>query len=118
MWPCLSGASGVQCVAGESSSTTLRGVVEELVHFRLKVRQLALATPETGGEARRPLLEACDELRRNLAAHGISIKVSLGPAAGVRGSAGRTRPCLRARTHAHTHTHRGAPVLWQGGIYE
>ncbi|XP_040847071.1 probable cysteine--tRNA ligase, mitochondrial isoform X2 [Ochotona curzoniae] len=63
-----------KCVAGESSSTTLRGVVEELVHFRLKVRQLALATPETGGEARRPLLEACDELRRNLAAHGISIK--------------------------------------------
>ncbi|XP_058526785.1 probable cysteine--tRNA ligase, mitochondrial isoform X2 [Ochotona princeps] len=63
-----------QCVAGDTSSTTLRGVVEELLQFRLKVRQLALATPDTGGEARRPLLEACDELRRNLAAHGISIK--------------------------------------------
>lgn len=51
------------------------------MRFRLKVRQYALATPEASGEARRqqlqerrPLLQACDELRRDLAAHGISIK--------------------------------------------
>ncbi|XP_069904668.1 probable cysteine--tRNA ligase, mitochondrial isoform X1 [Oryctolagus cuniculus] len=70
-----------QCVSGDGSSAALRSVVEELVRFRLKVRQYALATPEASGEARRqqlqerrPLLQACDELRRDLAAHGISIK--------------------------------------------
>lgn len=58
-------------------------MVEELVRFRLKVRQFALATEAATREAgrqqlldRRPLLEACDTLRQDLAAHGISIKVS------------------------------------------
>lgn len=58
-------------------------MVEELVRFRLKVRQFALATGEATREARRqqllerqPLLEACDVLRQDLAAYGISIKVS------------------------------------------
>ena len=48
--------------------------MEELVCFRLKVRQFALASGEAPGEARRqrllerqPLLEACDALRRDLA---------------------------------------------------
>uniref|UniRef100_A0A8C6CF43 cysteine--tRNA ligase n=1 Tax=Moschus moschiferus TaxID=68415 RepID=A0A8C6CF43_MOSMO len=70
-----------QCVPGAGSPATLHSLVEELVHFRLKVRQFALASGETPGEARhqrllerRPLLEACDALRRDLAIHGISIK--------------------------------------------
>ncbi|KAM5278800.1 putative cysteine--tRNA ligase, mitochondrial isoform 2-T2 [Hipposideros larvatus] len=70
-----------QFVSGDSSSATLHSVVEELVRFRLKVRQFALATGEATREARRqqllerqPLLEACDTLRQDLAAHGISIK--------------------------------------------
>ncbi|XP_062958728.1 probable cysteine--tRNA ligase, mitochondrial isoform X3 [Cynocephalus volans] len=83
-----------QCVAGDSSTATLHSVVDELVRFRLKVRQYALATPEATGEARRqllperqPLLEACDILRQDLAAHGVSIKVALEqPLACVRGS--------------------------------
>uniref|UniRef100_A0A2K5XI03 Probable cysteine--tRNA ligase, mitochondrial n=1 Tax=Mandrillus leucophaeus TaxID=9568 RepID=A0A2K5XI03_MANLE len=68
-----------QCVSGDGSEVTLRGVVEELVRFRQKVRQFALA--KATGEARRqqllerqPLLEACDTLRQDLTAHGISIK--------------------------------------------
>ncbi|XP_036156296.1 probable cysteine--tRNA ligase, mitochondrial isoform X1 [Myotis myotis] len=70
-----------QFVSGDSGSATLHSVVEELVRFRLKVRQFALATGEATKEARRqqllerqPLLEACDTLRQDLAAHGISIK--------------------------------------------
>ncbi|XP_045444740.1 probable cysteine--tRNA ligase, mitochondrial isoform X2 [Pipistrellus kuhlii] len=70
-----------QFVSGDSSSATLHSVVEELVRFRLKVRQFALATGEATKEARRqrllerqPLLEACDTLRQDLAAHGIGIK--------------------------------------------
>lgn len=70
-----------QSVSGDSSSATLHSVVEELVRFRLKVRQFALATGEATREARqqlllerKPLLEACDTLRQDLAAHGISIK--------------------------------------------
>ncbi|XP_048197045.1 probable cysteine--tRNA ligase, mitochondrial isoform X2 [Perognathus longimembris pacificus] len=71
-----------QCVAGDGgSAAALAGVVDELVRFRLKVRQFALATPEAAGEPgrrqlreRRPLLDACDALRQNLAAHGVSIK--------------------------------------------
>ncbi|XP_036106305.1 probable cysteine--tRNA ligase, mitochondrial isoform X1 [Molossus molossus] len=70
-----------QFVSGDSGSATLHSVVEELVRFRLKVRQFALATGEATREARRqqllerqPLLEACDILRQDLAAHGISIK--------------------------------------------
>ncbi|XP_049723835.1 probable cysteine--tRNA ligase, mitochondrial isoform X2 [Elephas maximus indicus] len=68
-------------VSGDSSSATLCSVVDELVHFRQKVRQYALATQEASQEARRqqlqerqPLLEACDTLRRDLTIHGISIK--------------------------------------------
>ncbi|XP_058404465.1 probable cysteine--tRNA ligase, mitochondrial isoform X3 [Diceros bicornis minor] len=70
-----------QFVSGDSSSATLHSVVEELVRFRLKVRQFALATGEATRETRRqqllerqPLLEACDALRQDLVAHGISIK--------------------------------------------
>ncbi|XP_032102097.1 probable cysteine--tRNA ligase, mitochondrial [Sapajus apella] len=70
-----------QCVSGDGSEATLRGVVDELVRFRQQVRQFALATPEATGEAQRqqhlerqPLLEACDTLRRGLTAHGINIK--------------------------------------------
>lgn len=73
----------MQLVSGDSGSATLHSVVEELVRFRLKVRQFALATGEATKEARRqqllerqPLLEACDTLRQDLAAHGVSIKVS------------------------------------------
>uniref|UniRef100_A0A5F5PX68 cysteine--tRNA ligase n=1 Tax=Equus caballus TaxID=9796 RepID=A0A5F5PX68_HORSE len=71
-----------QFVSGDSGSATLHSVVEELVRFRLKVRQFALATGEATREARRqqllerqPLLEACDTLRQDLVAHGISIKI-------------------------------------------
>ncbi|KAL1772986.1 putative cysteine-tRNA ligase, mitochondrial isoform X2 [Sigmodon hispidus] len=70
-----------QCVSGNGSSATLHCVVDELVRFRLKVRQYALATPGATGEARRqqlqqrqPLLEACDALRQDLATHGINVK--------------------------------------------
>lgn len=72
-----------QCVSGDSSTAALHCVVDELVRFRLKVRQYALATPGATGAARRqqlqerqPLLEACDALRQDLATHGINIKVS------------------------------------------
>ncbi|XP_068840535.1 probable cysteine--tRNA ligase, mitochondrial isoform X2 [Capricornis sumatraensis] len=70
-----------QCVPGAGSPAALHSLVEELVRFRLKVRQFALASGEAPGEARQqrllerqPLLEACDTLRRDLAVHGISIK--------------------------------------------
>uniref|UniRef100_A0A8C9QLC4 Cysteinyl-tRNA synthetase 2, mitochondrial n=1 Tax=Spermophilus dauricus TaxID=99837 RepID=A0A8C9QLC4_SPEDA len=70
-----------QCISGDSSVATLHSVVDELVRFRLKVRQYALTTPEAAGDARRQLLlerrallEACDALRQDLATHGISIK--------------------------------------------
>lgn len=73
----------MQSVSGDGGSATLHSVVEELVRFRVKVRQFALATGEATREAqqqqrleRQPLLEACDVLRQDLAAHGISIKVS------------------------------------------
>ncbi|XP_037384584.1 probable cysteine--tRNA ligase, mitochondrial [Talpa occidentalis] len=73
--------AGQQSVAGDGSLATLRSVLEELVRFRLRVRQFALAPGEPLGEARqrqlqerRPLLEACDALRQDLAAHGVSIK--------------------------------------------
>lgn len=70
-----------QCISGDSSSATLHCVVDEVVRFRLKVRQYALATPGATGEVRRqqlqerqPLLEACDALRQDLATHGINVK--------------------------------------------
>ncbi|XP_021095011.1 probable cysteine--tRNA ligase, mitochondrial isoform X2 [Heterocephalus glaber] len=80
-----------QCLPGDGSTATLCSVVDELVRFRLKVRQFALDTQAATGDARRqqlqerrPLLEACDTLRQDLAAHGISIKkwrsLHLGPA--------------------------------------
>ncbi|GAB5566477.1 probable cysteine--tRNA ligase [Prionailurus iriomotensis] len=69
----------------DDSQATLHSVVEELVRFRLKVRQFALASGKATGEAQRqqrldrqPLLEACDTLRQDLTAHGISIKSPLG----------------------------------------
>lgn len=70
-----------QFVPGDGSQAALHSVVEELVRFRLKVRQFALASGKATGEAQRqqrldrqPLLEACDALRQDLTAHGISIK--------------------------------------------
>ncbi|XP_037656581.1 probable cysteine--tRNA ligase, mitochondrial isoform X2 [Choloepus didactylus] len=70
-----------QFISGDSSSATLHSVVDELVQFRLKVRQYALATQEASREARQqrllerqPLLQACDALRKDLAVHGINIK--------------------------------------------
>ncbi|ELW47473.1 putative cysteinyl-tRNA synthetase, mitochondrial [Tupaia chinensis] len=88
--------SNQQCVAGDGSAATLHSVMDELVRFRLKVRQYALATPQATGQARQqqllerqPLLEACDTLRQDLAAHGISIKVNAVPGGPV-GSSGST----------------------------
>ncbi|XP_077014796.1 putative cysteine--tRNA ligase, mitochondrial isoform X2 [Tamandua tetradactyla] len=70
-----------QFISGDSNSATLQSVVDELVQFRLKVRQYALATQEASREARQqrllerqPLLQACDALRKDLAVHGINIK--------------------------------------------
>ncbi|XP_076769917.1 putative cysteine--tRNA ligase, mitochondrial isoform X3 [Arvicanthis niloticus] len=86
-----------QCVSGDSSTVTLHCVVDELVRFRLKVRQYALATPGATGEARKqqlqerqPLLEACDALRQDLVTHGINVK--------DRGSAASTWELLDPRT--------------------
>lgn len=85
---------------GGAKSAVLCSVIEELVRFRMRVRHYALALPEAAdavpGEAapgakeptqeqkekrkqliqeRKPLLEACDSLRGDLAAFGIHIKV-------------------------------------------
>lgn len=82
------------------NSAVLSNVIDELVRFRAKVRHYALALPEEadavpmeGAAAaegakqeqkekrqqlireRKPLLEACDSLRGDLAAFGIHIKV-------------------------------------------
>lgn len=79
-------------------------MIDELVSFRIKVRDFALATPEGAGQVtsegtglskeekqqqkegrqrlmqeRAPLLQACDRLRQDLALHGINIKVCLFP---------------------------------------
>ncbi|XP_074671410.1 putative cysteine--tRNA ligase, mitochondrial isoform X4 [Strix aluco] len=85
---------------GRDNSAVLSNVIEELVRFRAKVRHYALALPEAAdavpveeGAAgakgpkqeekekrqqlmreRKPLLEACDSLRGDLAAFGIHIK--------------------------------------------
>ncbi|NXR11754.1 SYCM protein, partial [Semnornis frantzii] len=84
---------------GGDNSAVLSNVVDELVRFRAKVRHYALALPEaddtvpregaTGDKGlkqaqkekrqqlmqeRKPLLEACDSLRRDLAAFGIHIQ--------------------------------------------
>ncbi|NXP54117.1 SYCM protein, partial [Heliornis fulica] len=89
-----------QVALGGGSSAVLSNVLDELVRFRMKVRHYALALPEavagavpgegaagTHGPAqeqkekrrrlmqeRKPLLEACDSLRGDLAAFGIHIK--------------------------------------------
>ncbi|NXY84122.1 SYCM protein, partial [Alcedo cyanopectus] len=78
-------------VGGENSAL-LSHVMEELVRFRSKVRLYALALPAQGAEGaqgpqeeqkekrkemmqeRKPLLEACDSLRRDLAAFGVHIQ--------------------------------------------
>ncbi|XP_051466708.1 probable cysteine--tRNA ligase, mitochondrial isoform X2 [Apus apus] len=85
---------------GGGDSAVLSNVIDELVRFRTKVRHYALALPEAAAEAaptegaagakgpkqeqkekrqqlmqeRKPLLEACDSLRGDLAAFGIYIK--------------------------------------------
>ncbi|KAM6093816.1 putative cysteine--tRNA ligase, mitochondrial isoform 2-T2 [Chlamydotis macqueenii] len=85
---------------GGDNSAVLSNVIDELVRFRAKVRHYALALPEEAPEAvpmegaaeakgqkqeqkekrqqlmqeRKPLLEACDSLRGDLAAFGIHIK--------------------------------------------
>nr|XP_025038695.1 probable cysteine--tRNA ligase, mitochondrial isoform X1 [Pelodiscus sinensis]XP_025038698.1 probable cysteine--tRNA ligase, mitochondrial isoform X1 [Pelodiscus sinensis] len=86
-----------QVVLENKNSALLSSVIDELVNFRVKVRNYALAMPgpteaEEGSilakgrkqeekEKRRqlllerePLLQACDNLRRDLAAFGINIK--------------------------------------------
>ncbi|NXJ77031.1 SYCM protein, partial [Trogon melanurus] len=86
-----------QVALGGDNSAMLSNIIDELVRFRAKVRQYALALPEaadatlmegaTGAERRekkekrqqlmrerKPLLEACDSLRGDLAAFGIHIK--------------------------------------------
>ncbi|CAN8196616.1 unnamed protein product [Coccothraustes coccothraustes] len=86
-------------VGGDKSAVVLSSVIEELVRFRSKVRHYALALPEAADavpaegaagaqgskqeqkekrkqlmQERKPLLEACDTLRGDLAAFGIHIK--------------------------------------------
>ncbi|RMC06551.1 hypothetical protein DUI87_15988 [Hirundo rustica rustica] len=88
-----------QVAAGGDKSAVLSSVIEELVRFRTKVRHYALALPEAADAVpvedmvraeepkqelkekrkqlmreRKPLLEACDSLREDLAAFGIHIK--------------------------------------------
>uniref|UniRef100_A0ABK0L847 cysteine--tRNA ligase n=1 Tax=Rattus norvegicus TaxID=10116 RepID=A0ABK0L847_RAT len=86
-----------QCVSGDSSTVALHCVVDELVRFRLKVRQYALATPGATGEARKqqlqerqPLLEACDALRQDLMTHGINVKRPCSLHMGTAGSEDKT----------------------------
>ncbi|XP_052629682.1 probable cysteine--tRNA ligase, mitochondrial isoform X4 [Harpia harpyja] len=84
---------------GGDNSAVLSNVIDELVRFRAKVRHYALALPEEADavpmegvaaaegakqeqkekrqqliQERKPLLEACDSLRGDLAAFGIHIK--------------------------------------------
>ncbi|NXW89375.1 SYCM protein, partial [Alopecoenas beccarii] len=89
-----------QVAPGGGDSALLSSVIEELVRFRARVRHYALALPDPAAEAvpaegaagtegakreqkekrqqlmqeRKPLLEACDSLRGDLAAFGIHIK--------------------------------------------
>ncbi|NXI52446.1 SYCM protein, partial [Chloroceryle aenea] len=88
-----------QVALGGDNSAVLSNVIEELVRFRTKVRHYALALPAAADavpvegaagadgprqeqkekrlqimQERKPLLEACDSLRRDLAAFGIHIK--------------------------------------------
>lgn len=96
----LTVATAGQCVAGDSSAATLHGVMEELVHFRGRVRQVALSPGLTPGDAQRQqLLEACDTLRQGLATHGIHVKVSLRPGLGDR-TQRWAQPCPHSAPHA------------------
>ncbi|XP_074913607.1 putative cysteine--tRNA ligase, mitochondrial isoform X3 [Buteo buteo] len=88
-----------QVALGGDNSAVLSNVIDELVRFRAKVRHYALALPEEADAVpmegavaaegakqeqkekrqqlireRKPLLEACDSLRGDLAAFGIHIK--------------------------------------------
>ncbi|NWI97846.1 SYCM protein, partial [Pitta sordida] len=88
-----------QVAVGGANSAVLTNVIDELVRFRTKVRHYALALPEAADavsveavvaaeepkqeqkekrkqliQERKPLLEACDSLRGELAAFGIHIK--------------------------------------------
>ncbi|KAJ7407761.1 putative cysteine--tRNA ligase [Pitangus sulphuratus] len=88
-----------QVAVGGDNSAVLSNVLDELVRFRTRVRHYALALPEAAGAVpvegapgasepkeeqkekrkqlmreRKPLLEACDSLREDLAAFGIHIK--------------------------------------------
>ncbi|NXW16136.1 SYCM protein, partial [Circaetus pectoralis] len=88
-----------QVALGGDNSAVLSNVIDELVRFRAKVRHYALALPEEADAVpvegavaaegakqeqkekrqqlireRKPLLEACDTLRGDLAAFGIHIK--------------------------------------------
>uniref|UniRef100_A0A4W3IR61 Probable cysteine--tRNA ligase, mitochondrial n=1 Tax=Callorhinchus milii TaxID=7868 RepID=A0A4W3IR61_CALMI len=62
------------------SLAALHGIVDQLVDFRQKVRNYALAVDEPAPQRlmneRQPLLQACDSLRLDLTAIGIDIKVS------------------------------------------
>ncbi|NXL92364.1 SYCM protein, partial [Alectura lathami] len=90
-----------QVAVGGGNAAMLSNVMDELVSFRAKVRNYALALPEAAEtvqveegamgskgpkqeqkekrrqlmQERKPLLEACDTLRGDLAAFGIHIKV-------------------------------------------
>ncbi|XP_059577067.1 probable cysteine--tRNA ligase, mitochondrial isoform X5 [Alligator mississippiensis] len=85
-----------QVISEDRTPVMFSGVIDELVNFRIKVRNYARAMPEAtevestmqSQEAkleekekrqlllleREPLLQACDNLRRDLAAFGINIK--------------------------------------------
>ncbi|NXK36674.1 SYCM protein, partial [Piprites chloris] len=84
-----------QVAVGGDNSAVLSNVLDELVRFRTRVRHYALALPEAADTVpmegtepkqeqkekrkqlmreRKPLLEACDSLREDLAAFGIHIK--------------------------------------------
>ncbi|XP_059577064.1 probable cysteine--tRNA ligase, mitochondrial isoform X2 [Alligator mississippiensis] len=88
-----------QVISEDRTPVMFSGVIDELVNFRIKVRNYARAMPEAtevestmqSQEAkleekekrqlllleREPLLQACDNLRRDLAAFGINIKSCL-----------------------------------------
>ncbi|XP_069826872.1 probable cysteine--tRNA ligase, mitochondrial [Dendropsophus ebraccatus] len=78
---------GKQVAVEDKNSALLLNVVDEIVDFRSKVRNYALATEETKEEGvqqkerrkqiikeREPLMKACDRVRLNLAGFGINIK--------------------------------------------
>uniref|UniRef100_A0A8C9F392 Cysteinyl-tRNA synthetase 2, mitochondrial n=1 Tax=Pavo cristatus TaxID=9049 RepID=A0A8C9F392_PAVCR len=110
-----------QVAVGAGNTALLSNVMDELVSFRTKVRNYALVLPEATEtvqmeegavgakgpkqeqkekrrqlmQERKPLLEACDSLRGDLAAFGIHIKVedSCPPCEMGRGLSGSIRSC-------------------------